>query len=303
MLCFFARLSASKPHNCNLQIFGRYYHGILKYLIDWLLTPVQPLAFILIVFIAPISVAAQPLPPGFVFLIDVDQTIVQDMRYAGSNNFVGRALAGYGSPQCVLKHAAADALKLVQRELSKANLSLKVFDCYRPARAVRQMVQWVQDKEALSDDRYFPRIKKAALIVQGYIASRSGHSTGNVVDLTLVELSGAQAKEKSPIASGSCISKEGERVSDEGVNMGTSFDCFDTKSATESAEITSAQKQWRKTLVNAMAQHGFSNYSREWWHFSFRGGDPILDFAIPENPHSSAPPNPPKGPDSKPAGQ
>ena len=248
--------------------------------------PIRLLALLLIVLVEPISARAQPMPHGFVFLIDVDPSVIQDIRYAGSNNFVGRALPGYGSPQCVLKQAAADALKLVQRELSQSNLSLKVFDCYRPARAVRQMVQWVQDKDAPSDDRYFPRTKKAALISQGYIASRSGHSTGNVVDLTLVDLSAARSEERPPVVSRSCISKEGERVSDGSVDMGTSFDCFDPKSATESREITATQRQWRKALVIAMAHHGFSNYSREWWHFSLQGRDPVLDFAIPENPHS-----------------
>jgi len=232
------------------------------------------------------------LPHGFVFLRDVDPSIIQDMRYAGSNNFVGRPLPGYGSAQCVLKQATADALKLVQHELSQANLSLKMLDCYRPARAVRQMVKWVQDKDAPSDGRYFPRTNKAALISQGYIASRSGHSTGNVVDLTLVDLSTAQPEQNSRVVFRSCISKEGELFFDSSVDMGTSFDCFDPKSATESGEINATQKQWRKTLVTAMAHHGFSNYSREWWHFSFQGGGTVFDFAIPEDLHSPVAPNP-----------
>jgi D-alanyl-D-alanine dipeptidase len=245
---------------------------------------------------------AEGLARGFVFLDEVDATIIQDMRYAGKENFVGRPLPGYGSARCVLKSPVADALKQVQAELAAKKLSLKMLDCYRPIRAVQAMVRWVGDRKTGGDKSYFPRTEKAALINQGYIASRSGHSTGTVVDLTLVDLSVSPDGANTPSGRGPCIAENNARAPNE-VDMGTSFDCFDPKSATASAEITKQQRQNRATLVASMGRHGFSNYQREWWHFSFSGGSTgAFDFEIPANPApgpASPPPGkqPPKGSD------
>src|SRR3982074_1537570 len=96
--------------------------------------------------IAPSAPAiAQSLPSGFVFLRDIDPTIVQDIRYAGPNNFIGRPLAGYDAAECVGERGGGVALNRVQQELAPQNLSLKMLDCYRPARAVREMVVWAQN--------------------------------------------------------------------------------------------------------------------------------------------------------------
>src|SRR5712672_1650515 len=130
---------------------------------------------------------AQTMPGGFVFLRDIDPTIIQDIRYAGSNNFVGRPLAGYGAGECVVKRPVALALKNIQQELAKQKLSLKMFDCYRPARAVADMVVWSRNgKETAAERRYNPAFRKADLFRLGYIATHSGHSTGSALDLTLV---------------------------------------------------------------------------------------------------------------------
>jgi D-alanyl-D-alanine dipeptidase len=220
---------------------------------------------------------ADSLPKDFVFLRDVDASIVQDMRYAGSGNFVGHPLPGYEAAQCVLKRAAAEALKKIQNDLAAHHLSLKVFDCYRPVRAVRAMVRWVEDKKAAADARYFPRTQKSALIRQGYIASRSGHSTGMTVDLTLTRTPSSGTVEG--VAGQSCVS---DRPPPGDIDMGTRFDCFDPASATSSMRVGGEQRQWRKTLVSAMARHGFQNYAREWWHFSFPGGTEAFDFPIQE---------------------
>src|SRR6266852_2863720 len=132
---------------------------------------------------------ALPLPGGFVVLRDIDPTIVQDIRYAGSNNFVGRPLAGYEAAECVVKRDVGLALKRVQQELATQKLSLKMLDCYRPARAVADMVAWAQNgKETAAERRYNPAFSKADLFRLGYIAKHSGHSTGAAVDLTLVDL-------------------------------------------------------------------------------------------------------------------
>src|SRR3954447_3344639 len=134
-------------------------------------------------------VRAQTLPGGFVYLHDIDPSIIQDIRYATSNNFVGRPLAGYGAGECVVKREVGLRLKAVQQELSAQNLSLKMFDCYRPARASLDMVRWSQNgRETAAERRYNPKIQKTELFQLGYIASRSQHSTGAALDLTLVDL-------------------------------------------------------------------------------------------------------------------
>src|SRR3954449_4500635 len=135
------------------------------------------------------SAHAQSFPGGFVYLRDVDPSIVQDIRYATSNNFVGRPLAGYGAGECVVKREVGLRLKAVQQELAAQNLSLKMFDCYRPARASLDMVRWSQNgHETAAERRYNTEIPKTEVCRLGYIASRSQHSTGAALDLTLVDL-------------------------------------------------------------------------------------------------------------------
>ena len=127
------------------------------------------------------------LPPGFVYLRDVDSSIAQDMRYATSDNFTGRPLPGYGAGECILRREAADALKLVQADLAKENLGLKVYDCYRPTRAVRAMAAWAHDgDDSATTKRFYPELQKRNLFRLGYIAAQSKHSTGTTVDLTLI---------------------------------------------------------------------------------------------------------------------
>lgn len=229
------------------------------------------------------------LPKGYVFLRDAAPSIQQDMRYATPNNFTGSPLPGYGAAECILTRSAGEALAAVQQELAPLNLSLKVLDCYRPARAVRAMVAWVQNAGVAGDRRYFPRGQKSALIREGYIASQSGHSTGNVVDLTLAEApaTGDGHGGDEGAAASSCIAEGAGRNAS--IDMGTSFDCFDPRSNTDSGEITAAQAGWRQRLVKAMAHHGFTNYAREWWHFSHTGSEPRVDFVIPAYPEHVAP--------------
>src|ERR1700731_1843064 len=123
---------------------------------------------------------AQTLPGGFASLRDIDPTILQDIRYAGTNNFVGRPLAGYGAAECVVKRDVGLALKRVQAELALQKLSLKMLDCYRPVRAVHEMVLWAQNgRETPAEHRYNPALRKQDLFRLGYIAEHSGHSTGS----------------------------------------------------------------------------------------------------------------------------
>src|ERR1700751_3603391 len=131
---------------------------------------------------------AQTLPGGFVYLRDIDPTIIQDIRYATSNNFVGHPLAGYQAGECVVKREVGLKLKAIQQELAKRKLSLKMFDCYRPTQAVADMVAWSRDGRE-TGRRFNPAYDKRDLFRLGFIAYRSVHSTGAALDLTLVDLS------------------------------------------------------------------------------------------------------------------
>ena len=226
---------------------------------------------------------AQKLPAGFVYLRDVDPTIIQDIRYAGSNNFVGRPLRGYDAAECVVKREVGTLLKSVQEELALQGLSLKMFDCYRPARASGDMVAWSRDgRETPAQKRYNPAFSKADLFRLGYIAERSGHSTGAALDLTLVDLKADNSAVFDPAKDyGNCIANVNRRAPEGSVDMGTGYACSDVKSTTSAKSITAAQRRWREKLVLVMARRGFVNYAKEWWHFSLPGaGGRAYDFPI-----------------------
>ena len=147
-----------------------------------------PLAAALLTALSAVA-TAQTLPNDFVYLRDIDRSILQDIRYAGANNFMGRPIKGYDAAECVVKRAVGLALKNVQRELAAQHLSLKMMDCYRPARAVADMVAWSRNgRETPAERRYNPSFAKQDLFRLGYIATHSQHSTGAAVDLTLVDL-------------------------------------------------------------------------------------------------------------------
>jgi D-alanyl-D-alanine dipeptidase len=228
--------------------------------------------------------AAQKLPASFVYLRDVDATIAQDIRYAGDNNFTGRPLPGYGASECVLRRDVAQALRAVQADLAKQNLSLKVYDCYRPARAARAMWRWVHDGARDGDKRFYPRVPKRELFSLGYIAAHSAHSSGTAVDLTLASRTAAPApvidtrKTYAP-----CTAPAAQRTPDNSIDMGTGFDCLDEKSRTASGSITPEQRHARGLLNAAMRAHGFHNYFREWWHFSY-GARPAQAYDFPIAP-------------------
>ena len=226
---------------------------------------------------------AQPLPGDFVFLRDIDPTILQDIRYAGSNNFVGRPLKGYETGECIVTRRVATALARVQGKLVSRGLSLKMLDCYRPQRAVDDMYAWAQDgRETPAQHRYNPKMSKAELFRRGYIARRSGHSTGKAVDLTLVQLPVHNTKPFDPNADyADCTAPESRRAPEGSVDMGTGYDCSDEKAHTASRAITPQQRKWRDTLVSAMVGQGFVNFRLEWWHFSLRGGANVAyDFPV-----------------------
>jgi zinc D-Ala-D-Ala dipeptidase len=236
------------------------------------------------------SLAQTALPSGLVYLRDVDPSIAQDMRYASSDNFVGRPLPGYDAAECILRRDVAVALKQVQADFAASGLSLKVYDCYRPTRAVRAMAQWAGDgRPGGASKRFFPKLQKDSLFALGYIASRSQHSTGSAVDLTLIERGHAPAPVFDPGARyGACTGSAGERAPDNSLDMGTGYDCFDAVSHTATGAISAEQRHRRSVLVAAMARRGFRNYHREWWHFSYPSAAPLAAYDVPIRPRRSA---------------
>src|SRR5262249_30941580 len=161
----------------------------------------------------------------FVYLRDVDPSIAQDIRYAGGANFTGRPVDGYDAGECVLLRQAADALKKVQAAVQTQGLSLKVYDCYRPARAVAAFVAWAKEPDdPKAKTTYYPNLAKSALFPD-YIATRSGHSRGATLDLTLVKADAvgtpAETEEGKPRA---CNAAQKGHAPDGSLVMGTSFD-------------------------------------------------------------------------------
>ncbi len=222
--------------------------------------------------------AARDLPGGLVYLRDIDASIAQDMRYASANNFTGNRLPGYDAPECILRRDLAEALRKAQATLVTHRLSLKVYDCYRPTRAVTAMARWAQAPEDNHTKRFYPTLDKRTLF-SGYISSRSAHSTGTAVDLTVVPLPEPHVAAYDPRASyGACTAAD--RAPDTSIDMGTGYDCFDDKSHTANASIAAQAKRNRTTLGNAMRAQGFTNYFREWWHFSFGRPGPAYDVPI-----------------------
>jgi D-alanyl-D-alanine dipeptidase len=208
--------------------------------------------------LAPLPAHASDLPGGFVRLRDADPTIRQDIRYAGSRNFLGRPANGYEAAECILTEPAAKALTEVQKALTAERLTLVVFDCYRPIRAVDDFVAWTRDGGP-ADPRWHPKVKRGDLIAEGYIGARSSHSRGSTVDLALAPLDGAAAADPDCGAD-----KMGA------LEFGTGFDCFDERSRTAFSPLAPAAMANRKKLVAAMQAAGFRNYSREWWHFTLK---------------------------------
>lgn len=197
-------------------------------------------------------------------LIDVKTkipSVMIDLRYASENNFMGKRINGYKKARCFLSLPAAEALAKVQATLEAQGQTIKIWDCYRPQRAVDEFVAWVNSPDDLAAKAiYYPKVEKASLIQEGYIASHSGHSRGSTVDMTIVDK--ATGKEW---------------------DMGTSFDFFDPKSHTFSSLVTQAQHENRMKLKALMEQQGFVSISAEWWHFTLNDEpypDTYFDFII-----------------------
>ena len=211
-------------------------------------------------------------PSSFVALEDVDPAILHDIRYDTTYNFVGRRIDGYREPLCILTRRAANALKRAQAQLEPRGYGLKVYDCYRPQRAVDHFVRWAGGGSERMKREFYPRVAKSRLFDDGYIARRSGHSRGGTVDLTLVKL----PTKPQPVWTRRefglvpCTAPYRRRYPDNSVNMGTSYDCFDTRSHTHDARVKGRPHRNRLLLKRTMERAGFEPYANEWWHFTLR---------------------------------
>lgn len=206
------------------------------------------------VLCAPLATsAATPLvfnpmdPTGFVMLAEAVPDCILEMRYYSTHNFVGERIDGYEEPCALLTRDAASALKKVSDELVARGYRLKIFDAYRPQRAVNHFMRWAKDAgDTRMKDFFYPETDKGVLFKQGYIATKSGHSRGSTVDVTLFDM------------------KAGRDV-----DMGGSFDYFGAKSHPgNTTGLTREQIQNRSLLREVMCKHGFKPLKKEWWHFT-----------------------------------
>ena len=184
-----------------------------------------------------------------------------DLRYYGSNNFIGKPVEGYNAPKCILTKEAAYALKEVQEELERIGFGLLVYDAYRPQQATEHFVRWAKDpSDTVMKLQYYPNIDKKDLFAKGYVSVKSGHSRGSTVDLTIVSLKTKHI-----------------------LNMGSEYDLFDELSNVDNNSITQNQHSLRMLLKRRMEKHGFKSYDKEWWHFTLENEpypDTYFDFPV-----------------------
>ncbi len=192
-----------------------------------------------------VTAAAQDRPAAFVDAATVVPGLIVDARYAGAHNFVGRPIDGYQASRCLLTRPAAEALAGVAKDVAHYGLVIKVFDCYRPVRAVANFIRWARDlNDTAAKAEFYPDVDKRTLFHDGYISPRSGHSRGSTIDLTLARPDGRE------------------------LDMGTPFDFFSPKSSILDGSIGPKAIANRGELSAAMRHHGFRSYEKEWWHFT-----------------------------------
>lgn len=197
---------------------------------------------------------------GFVLLADFIPSIVQEIRYYSSFNFIGERIDGYEEPIALLTKEAARALKSVANEMNVKGYRLKIFDAYRPVTAVKHFILWgIEDQDVRMKPYFYPDVVKQDLFSEGYIAKRSSHSRGSTVDLTLLDMS---------------TGKE--------MDMGSPFDWFGIESHPDYRGITEEQYANRMFLQQAMTRNGFTTIDCEWWHFTLADEPyPDLYFSFP----------------------
>lgn len=198
---------------------------------------------------------------GFVLVSDYVPAVIQEIRYYSTYNFVGDRIDGYEQPCAILTKEAARALKGISNKLNVMGYRIKVFDAYRPATAVKHFTLWgVDDLDLRMKPFFYPDLEKQELFRRGYIASKSTHSRGSTVDLTLLDM------------------KTGKEV-----DMGSPFDYFSEVSHPDYKGVTKEQYENRMFLQDMMVRGGFEPIDCEWWHFTLRDEpypDTYFDFPV-----------------------
>lgn len=198
---------------------------------------------------------------GFVLVSDYVPAVIQEIRYYSTYNFVGDRIDGYEQPCAILTKEAARALKEISNKLNVMGYRIKVFDAYRPAAAVRHFTLWgVDDLDQRMKPFFYPDLVKQELFRRGYIASKSSHSRGSTIDLTLLDM------------------KTGKEV-----DMGSPFDYFSEVSHPDYKGVAKEQYENRMFLQDIMVRGGFEPYDCEWWHFTLRDEpypDTYFDFPV-----------------------
>ncbi|MFZ2416956.1 MAG: M15 family metallopeptidase [Smithellaceae bacterium] len=218
----------------------------------------------------PSPLCADVMPDTFVHIEEVIPNALLDIRYFGEHNFLGVNVDGYYASTCILTRQAAQALANVQKDLAPFNMTLKIYDCYRPQQAVDHFVRWAKDiDDTKTKKEFYPTVDKRNLFRDGYIAKRSGHSRGSTVDLTIVPLPAPiQPAYKAGDPLKECYLPAGVRFADNSLDMGTGFDCFHQLSHPENKDLGPQQRSNRLLLKTLMAKYGFRNLPEEWWHFT-----------------------------------
>lgn len=231
------------------------------------------LFFIVITFM---NTAIAALPKGFVYLKDVDPTIIVHLSYITEENFIGKPLDGYKKNVAILTREAAEALSSVQKEVQKDGYSLVIYDAYRPQKTVDQFVVWSNDfKDQKMKPSYYPRVEKKDLFRLEYMGEKSSHTRGSTVDLSLIPL----GEKIRPIKKEKRQLKDGFEVlylDDGTVDMETSFDLFDEASHPGTSLVGEEALALRQYLQDTMEAHGFVIYPSEWWHFTLKN-EPFPD--------------------------
>ncbi|SDB47140.1 D-Ala-D-Ala dipeptidase vanX. Metallo peptidase. MEROPS family M15D [Flavobacteriaceae bacterium MAR_2010_188] len=204
--------------------------------------------FFTALILSSFQIAKKTLPNGFVYVKEVITDIDVELRYFTDNNFVGDTITDYNKNELILTKPAAVALREVQNQLMQQNLCLRIYDGYRPQGAVNHFIKWARKlDDTLMKQQFYPEVKKRNLFNSGYIASRSGHSRGSTVDLTIIDAATGKP-----------------------LDMGSPYDFFGEVSWIEHKGISDAQRKNRQLLQKVMAKNGFRNYPKEWWHFTLR---------------------------------
>ena len=228
-----------------------------------------------------ITAVATELPDDFVYLSDVCPSIIQSVRYATNENFVGNVVDGYEAPKIIVKRKTAEGLKKAQKIFLKKGYSLVVYDGYRPQRAVDHFVRWAKNGDFSTKEKYYPTKEKADLF-KGYISTRSVHCSGYAVDLTIIKqghklLNPVTVKERR-LLNGDMVNF----VDDGTVDMGVGFYFLHEASWADADCISEECRKNRQILKNVMLRCGFKPYANEWWHFELKDQNSTksYDFAI-----------------------